>query len=83
MLLGFNLVVTAPPLSPCMVGGWTLFGFASTFLIGMYNDRPTVQTNVTYVFAAYCLGDLAMLTAGARRCSRRALREWRRSEERG
>jgi NADH-quinone oxidoreductase subunit L len=42
-----------------------LFGFASTFLIGAYNDRPTVRNNATYAFAAYQISDMALLAAVA------------------
>lgn len=64
LLLGFNLIATAPSLEAA-VAGWSLFGFSSTFLIGTYSDRPTVRNNVTFVFAAYQLSDMAMLTAAA------------------
>lgn len=44
LLLGFNWVATSPdPMS--MGAGYSLLGFASTFLIGMYNERPTVRAN--------------------------------------
>ena len=62
LLLGFNLVALAPNLEHAMAG-WGLFGFASTFLIGAYNDRPTVRNNATFAFAAYRISDLAMLVA--------------------
>jgi len=62
LLLGFNLVATAPTLEHCMVG-WSLFGFVSTFLIGAYNHRPTVRNNATFAFAAYKISDFAMLVA--------------------
>jgi NADH:ubiquinone oxidoreductase subunit 5 (subunit L)/multisubunit Na+/H+ antiporter MnhA subunit len=52
MGFGFNLVALAPTLEHALAG-WSLFGFASTFLIGAYNDRPTVRNNATYAFAAY------------------------------
>lgn len=64
LLLGFNLVATAPTLVHA-VAGWSLFGFASTFLIGAYNDRPTVRNNATFAFAAYKISDFAMLVAAA------------------
>eukprot|EP01094_Clydonella_sp_ATCC50884_P027385 TRINITY_DN7846_c0_g1_i1.p1 TRINITY_DN7846_c0_g1~~TRINITY_DN7846_c0_g1_i1.p1 ORF type:complete len:759 (-),score=243.39 TRINITY_DN7846_c0_g1_i1:257-2503(-) len=64
LLLGFNVVATAPSLFVAM-HGWSLFGFASTFLIGAYNDRPTVRNNATFAFAAYRISDFAMLTAAA------------------
>jgi NADH:ubiquinone oxidoreductase subunit 5 (subunit L)/multisubunit Na+/H+ antiporter MnhA subunit len=51
MLTGFNLVSSAPDLEHVMAG-WGLFGFASTFLIGSYNERPTVRKNATFAFAA-------------------------------
>ena len=62
LLLGFNLIVTAPDLEHAMAG-WSLFGFASAFLIGAYNDRPTVRNNATFAFAAYRISDFAMLVA--------------------
>ncbi len=62
LLLGFNLIATAPTLEHAMAG-WSLFGFASTFLIGAYNDRPTVRNNATFAFAAYRISDFAMLVA--------------------
>jgi uncharacterized protein YbcC (UPF0753/DUF2309 family) len=62
LALGFNLVATAPTLGHAMAG-WSLFGFASTFLIGAYNDRPTVRNNATFAFMAYRLSDLALLIA--------------------
>ena len=62
LLLGFNLVATAPGLEQTMAG-WGLFGFASTFLIGSYNDRSTVRNNATFAFAAYRISDFALLTA--------------------
>lgn len=46
LLLGFNLVATAPDLEHALAG-WSLFGFSSTFLIGAYNDRPTVRNNAS------------------------------------
>jgi uncharacterized protein len=64
LVLGFNLVSTAPTLEHALVG-WSLFGFASTFLIGAYNDRPTVKNNATFAFAAYRISDMAMLVAAA------------------
>lgn len=62
--VGFNIVATAPTLEHIMAG-WDLFGFASTFLIGAYNDRPTVRNNATFAFAAYRVSDFALLTASA------------------
>jgi hypothetical protein len=62
LLLGFNLIATAPTLEHAMAG-WSLFGFASTFLIGAYNDRPTVRNNATFAFGAYRISDFAMLAA--------------------
>jgi uncharacterized protein YbcC (UPF0753/DUF2309 family) len=62
LLLGFNLVATAPSLEQT-VAGWGLFGFASTFLIGSYNDRPSVRNNALFAFAAYRVSDFALLTA--------------------
>lgn len=62
LLLGFNLIATAPTLIHAMAG-WSLFGFSSTFLIGAYNDRPTVRNNATFAFAVYRISDFAMLVA--------------------
>jgi hypothetical protein len=62
LLLGFNIVATAPDLHHALAG-WTLFGFCSTFLIGTYNDRPSVRNNATFAFAVYKIGDFAMLSA--------------------
>ena len=62
LLLGFNLVSCATSLEHALTG-WSLFGFASTFLIGAYNDRPTVRNNATFAFTAYRISDLAMLVA--------------------
>jgi uncharacterized protein YbcC (UPF0753/DUF2309 family) len=62
LLLGFNLVATAPSLEHTLAG-WSLFGFASAFLIGAYNDRPTVKNNATFAFAAYRVSDFALLIA--------------------
>jgi len=62
LLLGFNIVAVAPSLD-YVLAGWSLFGFASTFLIGAYNERPTVRNNATFAFAAYRISDFALLTA--------------------
>lgn len=62
LVLGFNLVATAPSLEQTLAG-WSLFGFASAFLIGAYNERPTVRNNATFAFAVYKFSDLALLTA--------------------
>ena len=43
------------------LAGWTIIGFASTFLIGGFNDRPTARDNATFVFAVYQLAEVAML----------------------
>jgi hypothetical protein len=51
LLLGFNLVATAPSLLHALAG-WSLFGFASTFLIGSYTQHATVRNNATFAFAA-------------------------------
>ena len=64
LILGFNLVSVAPSLEEA-VEGWGLFGFASTFLIGSYNDRITVRKNAIFAFAAYRISDMALLTAVA------------------
>lgn len=62
LLAGFNLAATAPSLTHTLAG-WSLFGFASTFLIAMYNERPTVRQNATFAFFNYRLSDAALLTA--------------------
>lgn len=62
LVLGFNLIAMAPNLELALAG-WSLFGFASTFLIGSYNDRPTVRNNATFAFAAYQVSDFALLVA--------------------
>jgi len=62
LLFGFNLVATAPNLKS-LIAGWGLFGFASTFLIASYTERPSVCNNATYAFAAYRLADFALITA--------------------
>lgn len=64
LLAGFNTVALAPDIEHALAG-WSLFGFASTFLIGAYNDRPTVRNNATFAFASYQISDLAMLVAAA------------------
>jgi uncharacterized protein YbcC (UPF0753/DUF2309 family) len=62
LLSGFNIVATASSLEQ-VLAGWSLLGFASTFLIGAYNYRPTVRNNATFIFGAYQISDLALLTA--------------------
>ena len=62
MLLGFNLVAMAPSLTAAL-GGWSLAGFASVFLIGMYNERPSARRNAIYAHTTYRLSDLCLLTA--------------------
>eukprot|EP00163_Fabomonas_tropica_P026112 TRINITY_DN467_c0_g1_i4.p1 TRINITY_DN467_c0_g1~~TRINITY_DN467_c0_g1_i4.p1 ORF type:complete len:1296 (-),score=96.04 TRINITY_DN467_c0_g1_i4:1026-4913(-) len=64
LLLGFNMVAMAPSLEHCLAP-WSLFGFASTFLIGSYNERPTVRNNATFAFAAYRVADFALLSSAA------------------
>ena len=64
LLLSFNIIATAPDLHQAMFG-WSLFGFASTFLIGAYNQRETVCNNATFAFGVYRLSDMALLTATA------------------
>ncbi len=64
LTLGFSMVAVAPSLHFAL-SGWTLFGLASVFLIGAYNDRPTVRNNATFAFAAYQISDLALLSAVA------------------
>lgn len=60
LIAGFNVVATAPSLEVALTG-WGVFGFASAFLIGAYNERVTVRNNATYVFAAYQLSDLTLM----------------------
>ncbi len=62
LVVGFNLIATAPNLA-LVLSGWNMFGLASTFLIGMYNERPTVRNNATFAFAAYEMSDFALLVA--------------------
>jgi hypothetical protein len=62
LLSGFNIVATASSLDQ-LLAGWSLLGFSSTFLIGAYNDRPTVRNNATFAFGAYQISDLALLVA--------------------
>tara|TARA_R110002050_G_scaffold296014_1_gene455523 strand:- start:116 stop:1243 length:1128 start_codon:yes stop_codon:yes gene_type:complete len=62
LVTGFNLVALAPSLMH-VLQGWGLFGFASTFLIGAYNERPSVRNNATFAFAAYRISDFALLSA--------------------
>ena len=62
MLLGFNIVVSAPSLEDVAIG-WTLIGYASTFLIGGFNDRPTARDNAAYAFLLYQISDAALLLA--------------------
>jgi Na+-translocating membrane potential-generating system (MpsB)/Proton-conducting membrane transporter len=62
LLLGFNMVATAPDLEH-LITGWGLFGFTSTFLIASYNDRPSVRNNATFAFAAYRVSDFALISA--------------------
>lgn len=64
LLLGFNMVATAPSIEVAMMG-WSIFGYASTFLIGAYNERPSVRNNATFAFAAYKISDYALLAATA------------------
>ena len=42
LVLGFNYIAMAPSLEE-LVEGWCLFGLASAFLIGTYNNRVTVR----------------------------------------
>lgn len=63
-VFGFNWVITSP--NPTRMGpGYSLLGFCSTFLISLYNERPSVRSNATFVFAMYKAGDLCMLLAAA------------------
>jgi uncharacterized protein YbcC (UPF0753/DUF2309 family) len=64
LLLGFNLVATAPTIAHAL-GGWTLLSLASTFLIGAYNKHQTIRSNATTTFAAFCIADMALLVAAA------------------
>jgi len=65
LLAGFNIVATAPALDMMAVGGWGLMAYSSTFLIGVFNDRPTARENATYAYSVYKMSDLALLTAAA------------------
>ena len=62
MLLGFNIVASAPNLEDVAIG-WTIIGYASTFLIGGFNDRPTARDNAAYAFLLYQISDAALLLA--------------------
>jgi hypothetical protein len=62
LVTGFNLVAMARDLKQAL-GGWSLVGFASTFLIGLYNERMSAYQNATFAFGAYCLSDLCLLSA--------------------
>ena len=64
MLVGFNLVVSASDLHDMSLG-WAVIGFASTFLIGAFSDRPTARDNATFAFLVYCLSDIGLLLAAA------------------
>ena len=64
LILGFNLVALAPNLHTIILG-WGLFGFASTFLIGLYNERPSVRRNAIFAFGVYRISDFALLVAAA------------------
>jgi len=64
MVLGFNLVASAPSLAEALLG-WSIIGFSSTFLIGGFNDRPTARDNAAYAFGIYQVSDAALLTAAA------------------
>jgi len=64
LVLGFNFIAMAPRLDD-LVEGWALFGLASTFLIGTYNDRVTVQSNALFALASYRFADMALLISVA------------------
>jgi hypothetical protein len=64
LLTGFNIVATASSLLYALPG-WSMIGFASTFLIGSYNDRPSVKENATFCFMIYQLSDAALLVSAA------------------
>jgi len=66
MLLGFNLVATAPDLATAL-GGWTGMGFASAFSTGAFNfeERPSVRDNAAFVFCVYQMSDCFLLVAAA------------------
>mmetsp|Transcript_116980 Transcript_116980/g.376278 ORF Transcript_116980/g.376278 Transcript_116980/m.376278 type:complete len:1347 (+) Transcript_116980:79-4119(+) len=66
MLVGLHLVAAAPNLGVAL-GGWSLMGLCSTFLIGAYNDRPTARNNATYVFMVYQFSDTFLLIASVAR----------------
>ena len=54
LVWGFNLLATAESLVWALPW-WSMVGFASTFLISAYNDRPTARENATFAFAVYQL----------------------------
>jgi NADH:ubiquinone oxidoreductase subunit 5 (subunit L)/multisubunit Na+/H+ antiporter MnhA subunit len=64
LVFGFNLVAMAPTLKHALVG-WNITSFASAFLIGPYNDQPTVRENVTFVFFIYQLSHYSLMVAAA------------------
>ena len=64
MVAGFNLVNGAIALEDVSIG-WTIIGFASSFLIGGFNDRPTARDNAAYAFGVYQISDAALLVAAA------------------
>jgi uncharacterized protein YbcC (UPF0753/DUF2309 family) len=64
MVLGFNYIAMSPSLEE-LVEGWCLFGLASAFLIGTYNNRVTVRSNALFAFASYRLADMALLISVA------------------
>jgi len=64
LLVGFNLVACAPSLEYAVIG-WNIIGFSAVFLIGAFNERPTVRENATVVFFCYEISDAALLVAAA------------------
>jgi len=64
MLGAFNFLAVSPSLLHAL-SAWSVFGYASTFLIGAYNERPTVRNNASFAFAAYKISDFGMLGAVA------------------
>ena len=64
LVLGFNYIAMAASLED-LVEGWCLFGLASAFLIGTYNNRVTVRSNALFAFASYRFADMALLISVA------------------
>ena len=64
LLVGFNIVATAPSMLQITLG-WTVMGFSSAFLVGAFNDRPTARENATFVFAVNQISDCCVVVAAA------------------